>query len=227
MNDLISADITGISLATHAFGQDCVAAGKAIDLSKINKFGLPSVLLQTIKKYNALTQSLSLALLSSGLTVNEIDQISRGETSSPSKIQEQQIYGAFLIMLGQDLLDILIPLNCKTEGLTSLADLLNIQKLFPNSYQSITVPIYNSNPNPANSKTYYPIFEGNSVNAKLESPAIKDTVGTTIPSGEPPIITPPLPTPATVVSESKDNSIENADISGGTMFKGIVSERSV
>ena len=129
--------------------------------------------------------------------------------------------------MGQDLLDVLVPLNCKTVGLDNLADLLNIQKLFPNSYQTITVPIYNTTTQPTNSKTYYPIFEGNSVNAKLESPSITDTVGTTIPSGEPPIITPPLPTPATVVSESKDNSIENADISGGTMFKGIVSERSV
>ena len=226
MNDLISADITGVSLATHTFGQDCVAAGKAIDLSKISKYGLPSVLLQTIKKYNALTQSLSLALLSTGLEVNDIDQISRNNISA-SKLQEQQIYGAFLIIMGQDLLDVLVPLNCKTAGLDNLADLLNIQKLFPNSYQSITVPIYNTNPSPTNSKTYYPIFEGNSLNARLESPEIKNTVGTTIPVGEPPIITPPMPTPATVVADTKDSSIENINISNGTMFKGIMSERSV
>ena len=194
--------------------------------SDLSKYGLPSVLLQTIKKYNALTQSLSLALLSTGLEVNDIDQISRNNISA-SKLQEQQIYGAFLIIMGQDLLDVLVPLNCKTAGLDNLADLLNIQKLFPNSYQSITVPIYNTNPSPTNSKTYYPIFEGNSLNARLESPEIKNTVGTTIPVGEPPIITPPMPTPATVVADTKDSSIENINISNGTMFKGIMSERSV
>ena len=191
MNDLISADITGVSLSTTAFGQDCITAGKIIDLSKILKFGLPSVLLQTIKKYNAQTQSLSVALLSSGLISSEIDAITRGTAASISKEQEQRIYGAFLIIVGQDLADILIPLNCKTEGLDSLADLLNIKKIFPNSYRSLTVPIYNANPGPTNSKTYYPIFEETAVSIRIESPEVKAIVGTVIPPGLPPIIIPP------------------------------------
>lgn len=191
MNDLISADITGVSLSTTAFGQDCITAGKIIDLSKILKFGLPSVLLQTIKKYNAQTQSLSVALLSSGLISSEIDAITRGTAASISKEQEQRIYGAFLIIVGQDLADILVPLNCKTEGLYSLADLLNIKKIFPNSYRSLTVPIYNANPGPTNSKTYYPIFEENAVSIRIESPEVKAIVGTVVPPGLPPIIIPP------------------------------------
>jgi hypothetical protein len=35
------------------------------------------------------------------------------------------IYGAFLIITGIDLDEILISLNCKTIGLETLADLLN------------------------------------------------------------------------------------------------------
>lgn len=193
MNDLISADVTGVSLATQSFGQDCITAGKVIDLSKILKFGLPSVLLQTIKKYNTITQSLVLALLSAGLSSQDIDDISSGRILTPSKLQEQQIYGAFLIIIGQDLADILIPLNCKTEGLESLADLLNIKKLFPNSYQSLTVPIYNANPGPTNAKTYYPIFDNNAVSARIEAPAIVEQIGVIIPPSPPPIIEPPPP----------------------------------
>lgn len=192
MNDLASADITGVSLATRDFGQDCITAGKVIDLSKLLKFGLPSVLLQTIKKNNTLTQSLILALLASGLTNEEIDSIS-SYNGTATKLQEQQIYGAFLIITGVDLQDILTPLNCKTQGLQNLADLLNIKKLFPNSYKSLTVPIYNANPGPTNSKTYYPIFEGNDVSPRLSSPEIVEQVGTILPPGDPPVIEPVVP----------------------------------
>ena len=73
MNDLISSDITGVTLSTSVFGQDCITLGKVIDLSQIGVFGLPSSLLRTLKKYNAITQSLSLSLLASGLDINQIN----------------------------------------------------------------------------------------------------------------------------------------------------------
>ena len=193
MNDLTSADVAGVTLATSAFGQDCITAGRVIDLSKIQTFGLPSVLLQTIKKNNCITQSLTLALLASGLTAKEIDEISKGVLTPVSKEQERKLYGAYLIIVGQDLQAILFPMNCKTLGLNSLADLLSVKKLFPNSYLSLTVPIYNANPGPTNSKTYYPIYERNSVNVRIDSPEVKAQVGSTIPPGEPPIIIPPPP----------------------------------
>lgn len=182
MNDLISADITNVSLSTQVFGQDCIALGKAIDLTKIYKFGLPSVLLQTLRKYNGITQALSLALLASGLLPTAIENISSNKTNA-TLLEEQQIYGAFLIIVGQDLNDCLVPINCKTIGLTSLADLLNIQKMFPKSYQTLTVPIYNTAQSVNNSKTYYPIFDGISVSSRINTPAIKEIIGTIIPKG--------------------------------------------
>ena len=184
MDDLMTADITNVSLSTTLFGQDCITLGKAIDLTQIQKFGLPSVLLQTLKKYNAITQSLSLALLASGLTATEIESISIKSTAV-TQLQEQQIYGAFLIIVGQDLQEILVPLNCKTKGLESLADLLNPIKIFPVSYQSLTVPIYNTDLSINNSKTFYPIYDGTGVNSRLSTPAIKDTIGTIILPGMP------------------------------------------
>jgi hypothetical protein len=182
MDDLITADVSGVTLATREFGQDLIASGKVIDLSKLAAFGLPSVLLKTIKKYNAITQSLSLALLASELTVSSLDKIFAG--SIPTKHQEQQIYSAFLLIVGSDLNDVLVPLNCKTRGLTSLADLLNPMKLFPNSYMSLTVPVYNTTSGPTNSKTYYPIYSDSGINASIESPAIADAVGSMWPIQE-------------------------------------------
>lgn len=187
MNDLISSDIAGVNLSLKEFGADLIATGKAINLSKISTFGLPSVLLQTIREFNALTQSLSLALLSSGLTTEEVQNIIDNAVPVTTD-QEQKIYGAFLIIVGVDLEDILIPLNCKTPGLESLADLLNPKKLFPNSYQSLTVPLYNADPNlPTNSKTYYPIYNTGSVNSALTSPAVSTQVGPQTLPGTPPI----------------------------------------
>jgi hypothetical protein len=58
-------------------------------------------------------------------------------------------------------------LNCKTAGLTSLADLLDPRKLFPNSYDSLTVPQYR--PDLVNGKVYYFIYTGGGVNQAIVS----------------------------------------------------------
>ena len=89
--------------------------------------------------------------------------------------------------MGDALTEILTPLNCKTRGLESVADLLNPQKLFPNSYQTLTVPVYNTQNNlPTNSKTYYPIYSSSqSINPNLSSSQVVSQIGTQIPIGTP------------------------------------------
>ena len=77
----------------------------------------------------------------------------------------------------QDLKDILVSLNCKTQGLESLADLLNPLKLFPNSYKTLTVPVYNTQGGPANSKVYYPIYTNEGLNSNLTSPIVSSQIG--------------------------------------------------
>ena len=179
MNDLITGDITGVSLSTRVFGQDLIALGKALNFSKIRTFGFPSNVLETLKTYNALTESVVLALMASGLTNAEVEQVCNNVNVTTS--QQQKIYAAFTIISGVDLESILISLNCKTPGLTTLADLLDIRKLFPNSFLTLTVPIYNAQPGlPTNSKTYYPIF-----GYAILAPAVAATVGAVIPPGSP------------------------------------------
>lgn len=188
MDDLISADIAGVNLSTTDFGTDLINLGKTINLKNIATFGLPSNLLQTLGKNSAITQDLSLALLASGLSSAEISSISAGTASSITIPQEQQIYGAFLIITGTNLANVLAPLQCSTSGFTSLADLLNVQKLFPISYSSLTVPVYNGAPGlPTNSKTYYLIYSNGGLNNTLDSPAIREYVGVQLPSGNPQI----------------------------------------
>jgi len=143
MNDLITADITNVSLATKVFGQDLITLGKAIDLSTIATYGLPSNLLKTLVKYNALTKNLSLAIISAGIPVDELGAIISNVTQ-PTIDQERKLYASYYITVGDTLNEVLVPLNCKTAGLESLADLLNPKKMFPNSYNTLTVPVYNT-----------------------------------------------------------------------------------
>jgi hypothetical protein len=200
MNDLISADIAGISRATSVFGRDLITSGKAINLAKISTFGLPSNLLETLQQYNSITKDVSLAILASGLQLDELSQL-LSNINSATKEQERRLYGAFNLIVGDSLNEVLIPLNCKTRGLESLADLLNPQKLFPNSYQTLTVPVYNTTRAPTNSKTYYPIYTSGSVNSNLNSPLVVNQIGTQTPAGAPPIIEPVVTQPTTVMTQ--------------------------
>lgn len=186
MNDLISGDITGISLSTKIFGQDLITLGKAFNLTNIATFGLPSNLLKTLVQYNALTQNVSLAIIATGINTNELGSLISNIT--PATIdQEQKLYAAFYLTVGDSLKEALIPLNCKTKGIESLVDLLNPKKMFPNSYATLTVPVYNLTEQPTNSKTYYPIYVDGAVNPNLNSPAVLAQIGIQTPVGTPPI----------------------------------------
>jgi hypothetical protein len=175
MDDLISSDITGVNQATVAFGQDLLISGKAINLQTISTFGLPVNLLLTLYQYNAITEGLIVAFLAAGLTSTELDQI-RATPDETTIYQQRQLYGAFSVVTGQDLKDVLIPLNCRTKNLTALTDLLDPYKLFPGCYQSLTVPIYNTGD--GNSKIYYPIYEGTGVSSRLSAPEVLEQLGT-------------------------------------------------
>jgi hypothetical protein len=114
-----------------------------------------------------MSNALNLMLLSTGIPTTEILNICAGQPATDE--QQRLLYAAFTLIVQKDLEEILIPLNCQTKGLFTLADLLDPKKLFPNSYQTLTFPIYNSDTTgPTNSKTYYLIY-------KDDAPANIDT----------------------------------------------------
>lgn len=188
MNDLVSGDITGISLSSKNFGDDLIDIGDAVNLAKVDSIGLPSVLLATLATNSAITRDLSFALLAAGLESREIDAIASGQAPFVTAEQEQKIYGAFLIVNGQSLIEILAILQCQTPNLETLADLLNVKKMFPRSHNTLTVPKYNAELGlPTNSKTYYPIYTTGSVNGALNTPEMEDYVDIQQPAGKPPV----------------------------------------
>ncbi len=170
MDDLTTSDISGVSIAFAAFGNDLLKTGRVIDLSQIHKFGLPSVLLRTLQDNKCLTQAVKIAMtLYSDLQATEVlDILSTDYT--PTNEQEVKLYKSFGLITGADLDEILFSLNCKTEGITYLSDLLDIKKLMPTSYTTLTLPEYNLDRNISNSaKIYKFIFSGSGANPSIKN----------------------------------------------------------
>ena len=53
------------------------------------------------------------------------------------------MYQAMTQITGTDLAQVLSILGVTTAGIETMADLLNVAKLFPNSYQTLTAPTAN------------------------------------------------------------------------------------
>ena len=166
INDLTTSDIAGVNQAFKLFGNDLIRLGKTLDMSYIHVFGLPSKFILNLQSCNALTDALKIALLYSDLSTIELNNILL-PTYTPSSEQEKKLYEALLLIQGQDLEDIKIITNCSTEGLTSLADLIDPQKMFPESYGSLTIPEYSTVAN--SSKVYQLIYSGTGVNTNIRN----------------------------------------------------------
>jgi hypothetical protein len=137
-NDMITGDVTTINLATSAFGQDLVNLGGLIDLSDLGNLGSPLSLIQRIVELTGNIPVLSLLLLAEGVP-EEIVLNLANPTVSVADSTQRLMYQAMTKITGDNLVQILKVLRVTTAGIETMADLLNPVKLFPNSYQSLTV----------------------------------------------------------------------------------------
>lgn len=154
MNNLISGDITSVTLAIPAFAQDVASLGQAFDLGALAEFGTPAALLRHLSNVAEIVRGtippVETALLAVGLTPEEIialctpTQSTLVLTQSQLNSLQQRAYQAMLNIVGDDLAQVLAILQVTTPGIETMADLLNIQKLFPSSWRSLTT-IVNGN----------------------------------------------------------------------------------
>jgi hypothetical protein len=169
INDLTTNDLSGVNQSFRIWGNDLINTGKVIDLSNIHRFGTPSVLLLTLQKYGALTPAVALALQYAELSSSELANIC-SPTYVPTPAEEKKIYQAFQYISGADLYGlnqgVTLQLNCKLNNLRTLADLLDPQYLFPNSYLGLTVPQYRADT--LSSKAYYFIYTSGGVNPQVK-----------------------------------------------------------
>lgn len=142
MNNMITGDITAVNLATQAFGDDLVKLGTLIDLSDLESLGSPLALIQRVVSVTGNLPVLSLLLLSEGITEEIVLNLS-SPTVSVADAQQRLMYQAMTKIDGDNLSQILSVLQVTTPGISTMADLLNPVKLFPQSFMSLTVTTAN------------------------------------------------------------------------------------
>jgi hypothetical protein len=137
-NDMITGDATAINLATATFGQDLEQLGQLIDLNNLEDLGSPLVLIQRIVQVTGNIPVLSLLLLAEGVSEDIVLSLADPTISVADSVQ-RLMYQAMTKVTGDDLAQILKVLKVTTPGIQNMADLLNPVKIFPNSYQTLTV----------------------------------------------------------------------------------------
>lgn len=139
-NNVSTGGLSQITLSPQLFAQDIVNLGTAIDLENLTNLGSPEALLKQIASVTRISTPLYNALVVNGIPQNVVDTIL---TSNLSDREQKIVYRVMEQITGNVLTEILGVLKVKTQGLNTLADLLNPVKAFPKSYTTLTAPTVN------------------------------------------------------------------------------------
>lgn len=142
MNSTITGGVTNVNLATGPFGTDLTNLGRLINLQNLNNFGSPLALVQQLFSLAGVVSTVSTAFVVAGISTDIVLNIT-SPTVSVTDGTEKLMYRAMTTITGDNLTQVLTIFGVTTVGITTMADLLNPLKLFPNSYQSLTAPTAN------------------------------------------------------------------------------------
>jgi len=142
MDNLITGNISGVSRATAAFGNDLINTGRLLDLSKVEKYGTPESLILRLYELGLL-KYISTELNEAGVSVDGLilKISSLGTYDSLPLIVQKKCYDAFKAVTGNKLSILLETLLIDNSKITTLADVLNTSKIFPTSFRTLTSPI--------------------------------------------------------------------------------------
>jgi hypothetical protein len=137
-DNMTTGDITSVNLATDAFGSDLANLGQLWNLSDIENLGSPLALLRQIINVVGTIPVISLTFIGAGVPADVIVNIEDPQASVTDSAQKS-IYLGMTQITGDALTQVLKLMGVTTKGINTMADLLNPVKLFPNSFQSLTV----------------------------------------------------------------------------------------
>lgn len=154
MDNLITGDLTTITLALDDFGADIADLG---ELFTLDNFGTPAALLQQLSNVggivNGTVPAVRDALLAAGLTDQNIADLvndnvqslfnAQGLTPAQFDTLQKQAYPALCEVKGAALQSVLSIFEVVTPSINSMCELLNPVKIFPRSFASLTLPTAN------------------------------------------------------------------------------------
>jgi hypothetical protein len=146
INNMMSGDLTAVTLATQAFGQDLAALGNLIDPAYIDVLGSPAALLRQLARQGAVTAQLMIELGRGGLPTDAVIAITRGQDNISPAVQKI-MYRAMTYITGNDLSQVKQILGVATANIATMADLLNPAVILPRSYQTLITPTCSGNRN--------------------------------------------------------------------------------
>lgn len=151
MDNLITGEISKLTLALAAFGADLENLGNAISLQNLDNFGTPAALLQQLASVANITGTLPCveqAMVAAGVTVSEINDLvsnnrlsatnTTGLTENQFNTLQRKAYIGLTNVAGDCLDQVLTTLQVTTPNITQMSDLLDPVMIFPESYPSLT-----------------------------------------------------------------------------------------
>ena len=160
-NDMISGDITSVNICTTPWAADLANLGGLINLSRLDELGTPLALVKQLASLGGIIPEVSTAFTAYGVTDEVVVNLT-SPTLSASTSDQKAMYTAMTTITGDALTQVLQILGVTTSNINTMADLLNPYKLFPNSFQTLTVTDVNNI-----SQNIY-INSSGTVNATLE-----------------------------------------------------------
>lgn len=161
MSNLTTNNISLITSDMPDFAVDLHNTGRLINTKNLSLFGTPAGVLQQLALVSGATGSSLPGVISRlknsnntslrrALTDSEIRDLvndNRISLFTPSGLTSQEFdqlqkiaYQAFTEVTGADLQDVLSVLDISTPNISTMADLLDLKKIFPNSYQTLRMP---------------------------------------------------------------------------------------
>ena len=142
-NDMISGDITSVNVCTAQWASDLSNLGGLINLSQLDELGTPLALVKQLASLGGMIPEVSTTFTKYGVT-DEVVLNLTSPTLSASNADQKAMYSAMTNITGDALTQVLQILGVTTANINTMADLLNPYKLFPNSFQTLTVTDINN-----------------------------------------------------------------------------------
>ena len=199
MNDLITGQLTAANLALKCFGADIAKSGNLLNLGKLPDFGTPASVLQQISEQAGITSGtlscIATKLAEFGLTQSDIILLATPEASERTPTEnefntlQKRAYAAMVAIDGDCLTYALDILDAVIPDIANLGDLLDLKKIFPTSWPSMTVistapsTVIDPNTPPSPGSTSILIFEPDgAVNPAIQA-ALNDSTAIVLPAG--------------------------------------------
>ena len=138
MNNTISGGITSVNKCTTPWSQDLAKLGSLMNLATLSDLGAPLTLVKQLNSLGGISSDITLAFANAGVSIDTIVSLNRTDATA-SVTDQKAMYNAMTKITGTALTQALQVLGVTTPNINTMADLLNPYKLFPNSFQTLTV----------------------------------------------------------------------------------------